>query len=98
MVRYVSPVRLLAEREVICARPDRASLGEGAFAEVYRVKDRFLGRQIMKQAPFTSDPAISAREGEESNPRKRETSAVQVAAAEFGSRLLPRSGLVVEHL
>ena len=23
-------------------------LGEGAFAEVYRVKHRFLGRQVMK--------------------------------------------------
>ncbi|QHN03990.1 serine/threonine protein kinase [Granulicella sp. WH15] len=43
-----------------------AFLGEGAFAEVYRVKHRFLGRQAMKffKAPGWSPDEVSAMLGE----------------------------------
>ena len=48
-INFVGVMRLLREGQVIRSTYEvERFLGEGAFAEVYRVKHRFLGRQAMK--------------------------------------------------
>lgn len=49
MARHFSPMRLLTEGETLRDTYEvERFLGEGAFAEVYRVKHKFFGRQALK--------------------------------------------------
>jgi len=48
-VSQIKPMRLLADGQIIRVSYEvKRSLGNGAFAEVYRVKHRFVRRQPMK--------------------------------------------------